>query len=156
MILAEKDSTVWSHCFFRFSFFLRDIAHTHTHTNIHATVSIRICANFHANTHTMFPSLTPNNCVVTRQIYSITATNPLTPPFFLFHLSILFILPLTSEYLYTQEDFWGFSVVLAVNFFKCLFVPFVLRVLCFWMWNSGDQMYGNPINGHPINIGSPN
>ncbi len=56
---------------------------THKLTNIHATLPRRICANFHANTHTdtLFPSLTPNNSVVTSQIYSITATNPLTPPF---------------------------------------------------------------------------
>lgn len=102
---------------------------THTLTNIHATLPIRICSSFHSNTHTdtLFPSLTPNNYVVISQIYSITATNPLTPPFFLLHLSILFILPLTSEHLaYTQEHFLGFQcdashcILNYFYFFTCL------------------------------------
>lgn len=138
MILAEKDSTMWSEWgkiiismwFFKFSFsFLDAQIFAHMLTNIHATLPIRICASFHSNTHTdtLFPSLTPNNYVVTSQIYSITATNPLTPPFFLLHLSILFILPLTSEHLaYTQEHFLGFQcdashcILNYFYFFTCL------------------------------------
>lgn len=123
MILAEKDSSVVrigekiiSMCSFRFFSPSKMYRHLHTPPK-QIFVCIKMCANFHANTHTVFPSLTPNNCVVTRQMYSITATDPLTPPFFLLHLSFLFILPLTSIHLaHNQEHFWGFSVVLAVIF----------------------------------------
>lgn len=148
MILAEKGSICGQnggdnqHVLFQILFLiLRCIGIcTHKLTNIHATLPIRIWANFHANTHTNtpFPSLTPNNCVVTSQIYSITATNPLTLPFFLLHLSILFILPLTSVHLvYTQEHFLGFQcgascyilklLVCFVDFF-CLTCPLFLNV----------------------------
>ncbi len=103
--------------------------HMHTQANKHSCYFAQkdVLTFMLTHTNTLFPSLTPNNSVVTSQIYSITATNPLTPPFFLIHLSILFILPLTGEHLaHYQEHFLGFqsgaSCYLKKNIFYLSFV----------------------------------